>query len=755
MFHYQQTGCRGFNGIEMIHLGKPPKAIKGTIGNVMGTPGIPKLHTPVAFGHVAVETGTYLPTGARKPVFDTFQLVSSQPSVKQTRSNKLWKGVSHPLLAQGLSANAKASGESVLERVEMYNRVYTALNREGKEHFKSLYKQGVLTDITADNNHSTLYHLYAILATPRARGFKAENILNETVRLLNKPYLISQKFPKLSENMAKLILTVRNNPSLNRAGEPAPPKPLTRSDLNVDFSSDCVPASTMFYMADKNPSELARHISELTSPLEAFYEKAKLTEISPENPKEALEILDYYDIPYVQIGPDELQIKVELPIAGKLRGINDSQRRNYNNGRSGIETVYQSALAYLPTRSYDPATGQRDAMEATVATLYQIESLTDQEKNELAGILQNSKSPLKTRQAFMNRLTTLNPKLSYAERTQIQEALQAESRGLTEIEKTLLETIIKDNGGVSSVTYQVVAGKADPRPGEEMNSYLYGYTRTFEQTTADMIEALKQGEFVIIGITDTDSRGAIIGGHEITLTGAFLDEKDGEIKFMVVDSDDDTPTPVIRSARELIPRIHHAGLPNKLAKKIHDEINSVESYLVPSKEDFDQFSPLTHTDEPLPSEYMEPPPEEPVAKEPTPPKPQPKPVSDSRPTQNQPVSQPFAPAQPQPMVWNTPVWPPIPQQSPFHPAPFHPAPFQPGPYPMMQYPQGPSPTVWNPQPWQPVQPASFSFAPPVMNVAYPAPRPTAPYGATPQGWGIQPWQQQPGAPYQPAYRQAS
>ena len=31
--------------------------------------------------------------------------------------------------------------------------------------------------------------------------------------------------------------------------------------------------------------------------------------------------------------------------------------------------------------------------------------------------------------------------------------------------------------------------------------------------------------------------GAIVGGHEITVTSAFVDEKDGELKFVVVDSE--------------------------------------------------------------------------------------------------------------------------------------------------------------------------------------------------------------------------
>lgn len=46
--------------------------------------------------------------------------------------------------------------------------------------------------------------------------------------------------------------------------------PITRRDVEVEFSNACVPSSVMFYMADKNPSEFARQINELTSPMSAF-----------------------------------------------------------------------------------------------------------------------------------------------------------------------------------------------------------------------------------------------------------------------------------------------------------------------------------------------------------------------------------------------------------------------------------------------------------------------------------------------------
>jgi hypothetical protein len=353
-------------------------------------------------------------------------------------------------------------------------------------------------------------------------------------------------------------------------------------------------------------------------------------------------------------------------------------------------------------------------MEATIATIYQVKSLSDQEKQDLAGILQNNKSPQRTLQAFFTKFAELESKLTLAERTQIREAMQSPSRGLTEMEKTLLETIIKDNGGISSVTYQVVAGKANPRPGEEIQSFLYGYTRTFEQMTADMVEALKMGEFVIIGITDTDYTGAIVGGHEITITGAFVD-KAGEIQFVVVDSDDDIPNPVVRSARELIPRIHHAGLPNKLADNIRKEMEQVEGYFVPGKEDRAQFSPIERLNEPLPAEMMAPPPEPAKQPEKQPAQPVVKAEPPKAPAPKKSSPEPQQPVYPSNQILNSPIYATAAPYAPVAPFVYNPMPFS--------Y----APVVYNPQPVNP-----FAVAP------YPAANPFA-----------QPYLQQPTVPFTP------
>lgn len=514
----------------------------------MSVQGLPNASQPNLPPSNRPEVGTPVLQRFEVPVFDVFQSMRTKPDIHVSRSDRLFTLLLRPwsVFTRGRQlGNLKEAGEGRMQRMAMYRKVSKSLSRQGRDALHNLMKQGVLNDVNTDDGHSTLYHLYAIATTRRAQGLDNKRVLEETVRILNRPYLITQKFAPLSENIARQMLALRNNPvqRLNRSGSMPVVRRITYEDIDVLNSATCVPASQMYYMADTSPGELARHINEASSPLQAIYEKVALAELDPVNPENALKILKDNGIPYQMSGPGEVMVKIAIPESGMLRAVNASKTPLTGKYRSGVGALIQSAYAYLATKSYDPATDMRDS--------------------EVPG---------------------------------------QGSKGLTEAEKTLMESIVKDNGGVDSVTYQAVAGKANPAPGEEGLPFLYGYTRSFEQTAGDLIEALKMGEFVIIGITDTDPNGAIVGGHEITVTSAFVDEKDGELKFVVVDSDDDVPAPVVRSARELIPLIHHAGMPRDLAKKIQAEMDATQGYFVPTQEDLASFQPIDFVNEPMPAE---------------------------------------------------------------------------------------------------------------------------------------------------------
>lgn len=133
--------------------------------------------------------------------------------------------------------------------------------------------------------------------------------------------------------------------------------------------------------------------------------------------------------------------------------------------------------------------------------------------------------------------------------------LNQSNKGLTEFEKRVAEALIDDNGGKTSITYQQV----------DDNAYLKGYNQDNQETLFDIINSLKTGSNVIVGITEADETGKINGGHEITIVGTKLSQ-DGKLYFICNDTDDNKDEPIEIDTNELIPKIHHAGIANSVMK---------------------------------------------------------------------------------------------------------------------------------------------------------------------------------------------
>lgn len=130
-----------------------------------------------------------------------------------------------------------------------------------------------------------------------------------------------------------------------------------------------------------------------------------------------------------------------------------------------------------------------------------------------------------------------------------------DNKGLIEFEKTFTESIVQDKNKMS-VTYQIL----------DENAKLTGYTADFSKIKKQILESLAMGENVIIGYTQLDDTKKVINGHEITIIGAAKD-KEGNLIFICNDTDDNKPVPIVYRADELIPQIHHAGLPQEVVAK--------------------------------------------------------------------------------------------------------------------------------------------------------------------------------------------
>lgn len=137
-------------------------------------------------------------------------------------------------------------------------------------------------------------------------------------------------------------------------------------------------------------------------------------------------------------------------------------------------------------------------------------------------------------------------------------------KGLIEFEKTFTESVVFDKN-ILSVTYQTV----------DENARLVGYETDLGTMKKHIVQAIDQGENVIIGYTQTDNNNVIVNGHEITIVGYKTDGK-GKMTFICNDTDDNIPRPIEYSEDYLLPKIHHAALPKEI---VENDLNITPSWV--------------------------------------------------------------------------------------------------------------------------------------------------------------------------------
>ena len=62
-----------------------------------------------------------------------------------------------------------------------------------------------------------------------------------------------------------------------------------------------------------------------------------------------------------------------------------------------------------------------------------------------------------------------------------------------------------------------------------------------------------------------DNNNIIIGGHEITVVD-YKRDISGKLIFVCNDTDDDNPKPIEYTEDYLLPKVHHAALPQKVVE---------------------------------------------------------------------------------------------------------------------------------------------------------------------------------------------
>lgn len=294
----------------------------------------------------------------------------------------------------------------------------------------------------------------------------------------------------------------------------AKPNPNDKDDLinektiGIKNSSACVSASIEFNLAKQMPAEFARFAQELTSPKLAVDKTIELKNLSDKT-LDAVWLLNTFKVPYEMKDFNKAKLTLAPDKNAYIRAQIQTRHRDYME-RSALDALMQSTFMNVGSQqSYDSLTDLRSATFST------------------------------------------------------------DNKGLIEFEKTFTESIV-ENKNKTSVTYQIL----------DENGKITGYEKDSETVIKQILESLAMGENVIVGYTYTIKKGdmpgydkhspdkneEILSGHEITIIGAAKD-KNGKLIFICNDTDDDNPNPVVYSAEYLVPKIHHAGLPQAVADK--------------------------------------------------------------------------------------------------------------------------------------------------------------------------------------------
>lgn len=274
-------------------------------------------------------------------------------------------------------------------------------------------------------------------------------------------------------------------------------------------SSTCPTACVEFNLASKHQAEFARFANDLTSPKLSTDKIVDFRNLS-KNLAESVRLLNMFNTSFEIIDANRAKVTLKPDKDALLRAQIQTKHQD-GMERNATDVLIQSTLMNLGSQqTYN--------------------SLIDERRGDIA----------------------------------------TENTGLIEFEKTFIESIA-ENKSTTSMLYQQV----------DDNMVVTGYECDFATTKQQILDTLKRDENVIIGITyfekdkeqpdSTRPLDAIAGGHEITIIGARTDKK-GETIFICQDSDDEVNMPIEYPESWLLPRLHHAGLPEDIAERTMPEM---------------------------------------------------------------------------------------------------------------------------------------------------------------------------------------
>ena len=431
-------------------------------------------------------------------------------------NSKSLNNVSLPSFGQASNVQLKTS-LTTEEEQKKFAEITKSLSSSNRNKLNVLLKNGRLLNCESNDKSSTLDNLYKIISQKRANGLDSKGILNDVVVALDNPYTITQKFGDV-------------------------PTPVANEILNNQYryaTREAAPSSNL---------------------LETFKQSGALPKLQPIT-RQSLNVVSSSCVAAsIQFNLAHKNPAEYARIAEGLSSQNTSVTKNIkltNIAPGDVDAMWLLKEFKVPHKQLDWENVEvRMAPDKNAIVRAQIQSqpsYRDSGERSPVDVLMQS--------TFMN----IGSQHTYTALTDIRTGLlNPDDRGLTEFEKNLAEVLAEGKGKLS-VRYQIL----------DDTGKIIGYECPQSNTLKHIKDALNMGENVIVGYTHTDSENRVINGHEITIVGVEKDKRGKEV-FVCNDTDDFKDAPVKYDVQYLLPKIHHAGLPQAVLK---DDVQIVENWV--------------------------------------------------------------------------------------------------------------------------------------------------------------------------------
>ncbi len=273
----------------------------------------------------------------------------SKNTTMNSVSNPVVKQSFAPVSVENLQAYvpsfAKISKKSTPTVKEQMRTVKSKLDRASIQKLNQLEKKGILADKNSNDGSTVLDNLYKIATEPRIIGLSDSQILAETIKALNDPTTITQKFGDIPNEVADAISQETGTPFPEHA-------------RNV-VSSSCVVTSIEFNMASRTPAEFTRFVQGLSGADYSVDKNVKMSSISDGIASSLFMLREFNTEHTISKNWEDVNVKIKPDRNAIVRARVQSSYKDPNE-RSCVDVLIQSALLNLGSQhTYDALTDER------------------------------------------------------------------------------------------------------------------------------------------------------------------------------------------------------------------------------------------------------------------------------------------------------------------------------------------------------------------------------------------------------------